>query len=192
MENKFQHAKIYKIVDNSSDLIYIGSTCESLNKRLRGHEMNYKSFKSGKSRFTTSFKILDNNNYKIELIKLYPCINKQELCIEEGKIIKELKTNGLNIVNKCISGQTKKESMTQYYEKNKNTIKEYRKQKNICVCGGRYTQSNKLIHEKSKKHQNYLIKKTIINNHGIINITININNIEDLENLELDFLNAIK
>jgi hypothetical protein len=187
--NKFQNAKIYKIIDNTSDLIYIGSTCKTLNQRLKQHEYNFKCFKLGKTNNVTSFKILDNNDYKIELIKLYPCQNKQELCIEEGRIIKESKTNGLNIVNKNIAGLTKKESDAQYYKNNKNKIN----QKNNCVCGGKYTNSHKVEHEKSKKHCKFIKNQTIniAGNNYNININITVNNIDDLENLELDFLKAI-
>ena len=190
--NKFQSGKIYKIVDNTTDLIYIGSTCKTLNQRLRGHKSDYKSFQAGKMNFITSFKILENNDYKIELIKNFPCQNKQQLNIAEGFEIKQAKTDGLNIVNRNIAGQTVKESKTQYRQNNINIINEKKKKKHNCICGGNFTSTNKSHHEKSKKHQNYLIKKTIINNHGTINITININNIEELEKVELDFLNDIK
>ena len=178
--NKFQNAKIYKIVDNTSDLIYIGSTYKTLNSRLKKHEYNFKSFKAGKCSFITSFKILENNDYKIELLKLFPCQNKQELNIAEGIEIKQAKTNGLNIVNKNISGQTVKESQAQYYKNNRIKINE----KLNCVCGGNFSKCNKLRHENSKKHQEYI-------NKPIINITININNVEDLNLLELDFFKAI-
>ena len=34
--NKYQSGKIYKIVDNTSDMINVGSTCLELEKRLSG------------------------------------------------------------------------------------------------------------------------------------------------------------
>ena len=182
--NKFQNAKIYKIVDNTSDLIYIGSTCKTLNQRLKKHESDYKSFKAGKYHFITSFKILENNDYKIELIKLFPCQNKQELNIAEGVEIRQAKINGLNVVNKNIAGQTDKESMAQYCKKNRISLNEKAKEKFNCSCGGKFTYCHKSKHEESKKHQDY-IKQTVIN------ITININNVEDLKLLELDFLKTI-
>ena len=40
--NKFENAKIYKIVDNTSDMIYVGSTCKTLQQRLKKHENNFK------------------------------------------------------------------------------------------------------------------------------------------------------
>ena len=85
MENKYSNGKIYKLIDNTNENIYIGSTIFTLKQRLKGHEYVFKCFKAGKyPNNVTVFKILENNNYKIELIKLYPCKNKQELNIEEA------------------------------------------------------------------------------------------------------------
>ncbi len=178
--NKFQNAKIYKIIDNTSDLIYIGSTCKTLNNRLKQHESDYKRYIDRKYHFVTSFKIIQHNNYRIEWIKLYPCNNKQELNIAEGIEIKQAKTNGLNVVNKCIAGLTKKESNDQYRENNKIKINEYKKKKFNCSCGGKYTNSHKAHHENTKLHQDYIKKP-------IINITVNINNVENLNLNEQDF-----
>jgi len=190
MNTNYQNGKIYKIVDNTSDMVYVGSTCKTLQQRLKGHEHNFKGFKLGKTNNVTVFKIFESEDYKIELIKLYPCDSKTNLEIEEGKIIKQFRNDKLNIVNKNIAGQTDNESKTQYRQNNRNLINENQKQKHNCLCGGRYTQCNKLCHEKSKKHQNYINNsKTLINN-GTLNITININNPEDLN--KLDLLNIVK
>jgi hypothetical protein len=181
-------------VDNTSDKIYIGSTCENLQKRLYHHERSYESFKVGKSKFTTSYKIIQNNDYKIELIKLHPCENKHELNVAEGLTIKKLKSEGLNVVNRNIAGLTQKESKAQYRNNNRIKINENKKVKHNCSCSGMFTSTNKAQHLKSKKHCEFVKNQTIniAGNNYNINITININNIEDLENLELDFLNAIK
>ena len=185
MNINYENAKIYKIVDNTSDAIYIGSTCKTLQQRLSKHKNNYKGFKLGKTNNVTVFKILENEDYKIELIKLYPCNTKQELNLEEGKIIKQLRNDKFNIVNRNIAGQTQKQSCAQYKKNNRNLINEQQKLKHNCLCGGKYTQCHKSQHEKSKKHQNYINNsKTLINN-GTLNITINITNPEDLNKLDL-------
>ena len=188
--NKFQSGKIYKIVDNLTNDIYIGSTCKTLEQRLKQHKANYKAFKAGKSNFVTVFKILGNNNYKIELIKLNPCNTKQELNKEEGQTITKLKMGGFNVINKNIAGLTRKESVAQYRQNNKIEINEKARLKHNCQCGGKYTQCSKAQHEKSKKHQDYINNTKTINNHGTINITTNVNSPKDLNNLEL--LNTIK
>ena len=183
----YQNSKIYKITDNTSNAVYIGSTCKTLQQRLKQHEANNKSYKAGKyPNFVTVFKILDNNDYKIELVESYPCATKQDLNIREGKIIKEYKNNNLNIVNKNIAGITHKESVFQYYQKNKNEITEKARHKHICQCKGKYTNSGKAQHAKTKKHCQYINNsKTIINN-GTLNINITVNNIEDLEKVLKD------
>jgi hypothetical protein len=48
------------------------------------------------------------------------------------------------------------EYQKQWYQDNANKIKEKRNQKFKCNCGGKYTQSNKVRHEESIKHQTYL------------------------------------
>jgi predicted GIY-YIG superfamily endonuclease len=53
-------AKIYKIIDNTNNNIYIGSTCEpTLARRLAKHLGNYKHYlKTKNCSFTTSFDII--------------------------------------------------------------------------------------------------------------------------------------
>jgi len=76
----YQLGKIYKIVDLSTYECYVGSTCQpTLAKRLQGHVRQYRQYSKGKMRFTTSFLIIANNNYDIELIEDYPCDSKVEL-----------------------------------------------------------------------------------------------------------------
>ena len=43
-----------------------------------------------------------------------------------------------------------------YYEKNKEHINLKRLEKIECVCGSCIRKSDKAIHERSKKHQNYI------------------------------------
>jgi len=77
---------IYKIVSDSTDKIYIGSTVKSLEERLEEHENNYefwfnKEFKSG---YVSSFEILKYGDYKIILIKQINIRDRFELFKLEG------------------------------------------------------------------------------------------------------------
>ena len=75
----YQLGKIYKLVCNTTGLVYYGSTCEpSLARRLQGHKENYNQ--GGK---ITSNQIIENNNYGIFLVENYPCDNKDELTMRE-------------------------------------------------------------------------------------------------------------
>jgi hypothetical protein len=80
----YSKGKIYKIVCNVTELIYVGSTCEKyLSNRLAGHLTAFKRYQQGKCRHITSFKIIENHDYYIELIENYPCKDKYELLKRE-------------------------------------------------------------------------------------------------------------
>ena len=51
MESKYQKSKIYKLVSNSSELVYYGSTYTKLSKRLSGHKTAYKRYLNGKKNY---------------------------------------------------------------------------------------------------------------------------------------------
>ena len=46
-QNKYQNAKIYKIVDIGYNKCYIGSTCEELSMRMARHRATFKKFLNG-------------------------------------------------------------------------------------------------------------------------------------------------
>ena len=115
----YQLGKIYKIVDNTNNNIYIGSTCEpTLSRRLATHLSDYKRYLEGKRGNVTSFQIFANNNYNIILIELYPCNSKDELHARERYYIESLKC-----VNKQFPGRTQKEYQKEYREVNKEYIR---------------------------------------------------------------------
>jgi hypothetical protein len=82
---KYENGKIYKIVSENCDNIYIGSTAESrLCRRLQKHLSNYRDYLKGKSKsYCKSFDIFNEGNYKIILIENCPCKNKDELRMRE-------------------------------------------------------------------------------------------------------------
>jgi hypothetical protein len=148
----YSNGKIYKLVSDKTDMIYIGSTTTNLNIRLSAH----KSYFNKNMGYVTSKKLFKlYGNISIELIKLFPCNCKKELEKEEGKYIRQYK----NIcVNKLIAGRTKKEYDKKYYEENKEEnrkkkkeydkkyyennkqiIKEKKKEKYKCICGSEIT-----------------------------------------------------
>ena len=80
----YSKGKIYKIIDNTNDKIYIGSTVQTLQGRLRGHKSLCKK------KDINSKLILKNNNFSIELIENFPCNTKRELEIREQYFIDKL------------------------------------------------------------------------------------------------------
>jgi len=174
----------YKIICNNTGAIYVGSTCKTIEQRLQEHENHYRRYLNGIFHFITSFNILENKNYSIELIDNVFCNDKKHRdtlerlhilnndCVnrnQPGRDIKQyLEDNKENI----------REKKKQYYQDNKEQIREYKKQyyqdnkeqrkqyyqdnkekrneKFNCPCSGKYTFTKKARHLKSKKHISYL------------------------------------
>lgn len=109
----YSKGKIYKLWSPSKNIVYYGSTCETISRRLSRHLTDYKRYDGNKG-YMYSFKILECDDYKIELVEDYPCNNRQQLCKKEGEYIK---TN--ECVNKCIAGRTAEE----YCEDNADKIR---------------------------------------------------------------------
>jgi hypothetical protein len=155
----YQQGKIYKLWSPEMNLVYYGSTVQSLPQRLAKHKNQYNINNNG---YCTSFLILDCEDYKMELMEEYPCNNRQQLEKKEGEYIKANKC-----VNKQIAGRTIKEyrkdnkdkrkeyleankdkiaeQKKEYYEINKEQIKQQRKE---------HREANKdKINEKRKEHR---------------------------------------
>ena len=166
----YQLGKIYKIECNVTGKVYIGSTCEPiLARRLASHVGHYRCYLKGTFyNFISSFKIFENGNYCIVLLEKYPCDTKDELLARERHWCNELE---------CIN-QRKNQGMYNLlgekgydkynYEKNKDIINSKKNEKHECICGGKYTHTNKAQHIRSVKHQEYLKYKTIIDGLNMI------------------------
>lgn len=167
--NKYHNSKIYKIVSNHTDKIYIGSTIQLLCKRIYKHKKDYQYFQNNIGRYIRSFDLLELGDVDIILLENVKCESKEELHAKERYYIE---LNKELCVNKNIPTRTDKEyrndnieKIKQYANDNKEIRKEYKKEyyeKNIekfkekfnCECGGKYTYSTKQRHLKSKKHIN--------------------------------------
>jgi hypothetical protein len=113
----YSKGKIYKIVCNTTGLVYIGSTCEpTLARRLAKHRTDYNRYLNGKIRNITSLKLIENNNYEIVLVENYNCASKDELHARERFYIESIEC-----VNKVIPTRNKKE----YYDDNKVQLIDY-------------------------------------------------------------------
>ena len=135
----YQNSKIYKITGGG--LTYYGSTTQPLSKRLVQHKSQKKKINYN---YCTSFQILDFEDCDICLIEYYPCNSKEELHKRERHYIENNEC-----VNKSIPSRTTKE----YYQENKNKIKEQKKE---------YYEKNKDYYK--KYHKNY--RETNKNNYN--------------------------
>ena len=78
--NKYERGKIYKLIDNTSDKVYIGSTTEHyLSNRKAKHNCSAKRHSEGKSGYQSSYEIIKNGNWDMVLIELFSCSCKEEL-----------------------------------------------------------------------------------------------------------------
>jgi hypothetical protein len=145
--NKYNTAMIYTIRSPYTEQYYIGSTTQILCRRFSDHKMNYKDYLDKTSNFITSFKILELGDAYIELLEDVNCENRNQLEKREGELIRLHKNN---CVNKNIAGRTDKQyrldnkdkavqykidnkdkivkQIKQYYNDNKESISEYKKQ----------------------------------------------------------------
>ena len=116
----YSQGKIYCIRNSINDDIYIGSTCQSLSRRMSQHRSNLKHGNIGGVKLYKKMNELGREHFYIELLEEYPCENVIQLTKREGELIREHQST----LNSIINGRTKKE----YYEENKQKFKEYYEQ----------------------------------------------------------------
>ena len=126
VNERYKRGKIYSLRSHQTDLVYIGSTIQSLSKRIGGHRDNYKGWLKGAFRYVTSFDIVKYDDAYIELVEDYPCKTKAELERREGQVMRDTE----NCCNRCIAGRT----YAEYYQDNREKVAER---------GAKYYQSNK-------------------------------------------------
>ena len=187
----YSKGKIYRIVSDKTDQVYIGSTVQTLERRFGVHKSHFK-----KGTYCASAELLKLGDARIELVRDFPCNSKRELekveddemiacckvvnCqrasrtrvewykdnkeerIEKGKAYYQAnkaeideKGKAYYEANRAVIAEYHKE----YYEANRAEINEKSKQKYNCPCGSTLRKGEKSRHEKSAKHQKYIILK---------------------------------
>lgn len=181
MSQDFSKGKIYKITNDFNDDVYVGSTCDTLQKRFSYHKSD--SMKESNKNWLL-YKLTNEigfERFRIDLIEDYPCEDKQALRLREGYWIREIGT-----LNKLIAGRTKQEANKEYCERNKDkkaiydkdyreknkdkklendkkyyeTNKDYLKENITCECGCLISRRLLPRHRKSQKHLNCLTSNT--------------------------------
>lgn len=182
--SEYKNGKVYKIIHNQSDIVYIGSTLNRLNDRFYNHKKDYENGKVlSIYKYFTKYGI---ENFKIILIKEYRVVDRKHLLMYEQLWMNKIKN--INIIksfqplfkernkeNKKIYRKENKEKIEQkdiiyrnnhkdkkaaydkeYREKNKEKINEYLHQTYDCDCGSIISINKKSRHLKSNKHINYI------------------------------------
>ena len=161
----YSKSKIYKLIDNTNNNVYIGSTCQSLAQRLVGHIRSYKGYTVGSQNYMTSFEIIKNGNYDMVLLEECSCENKEQLHaierkhIDDNNCINKFKPNKNDTDFKqwqedyYVQNKVKLNDYSKKYNDiNKDKINEYRNQAVTCECGCIVKKSTISQHRKSKKH----------------------------------------
>lgn len=145
----FSKGKIYRLVCDDPDLLYIGSTCKTLAQRKAGHVFEAKHNSPKKC---SSFQIYEAGNLKIELIEAYPCNTKHELHMRERYWIQNSKcVNRYSRVTttEIEKKEKKKERDRRYYENHKDEIK--KKTRQYALANPEQTAQYKREYEMRKK-----------------------------------------
>jgi len=142
----YSKGKIYKIVVDTDEEYkpYVGSTIESLSRRMGGHRSKYKHWKKGKGSKCNSFDLFDKfgvDKCKIILLEECSCENIMQLLMKErewfDKIeccnkIKPFASKEELVEQKKIYQQTYREEnieyQKEYYNVNKEQLAEKKKE----------------------------------------------------------------
>jgi hypothetical protein len=157
-----------------------------LSQRLAKHKSGFKAWKLGKENKVNSYDLIELGDVEILLLEIYPCNSKDELISRERywyDLNKELAVNKNRphityeedlkfkrehyIKNKEhylkqaetyreLNQDAIKKNSDEWYQKNKNRIKEKNSIIHKCECGLEYTNQNKSRHMKTKIHLNLL------------------------------------
>ena len=116
----YSTAKIYKLhsISHPELGIYIGSTTNTLSRRLSDHRSDFKRWQAGKYNFVTSYTIFGGaDDVVITLIEAFACESKDQLLARERYWIEMLEC-----VNKVIPGRTHAEYDAAYRVANRDSI----------------------------------------------------------------------
>ncbi len=166
---EFQNGKIYTIRSHQTNKYYIGSTNhKTLAQRLGKHRGNYKEYLNNTRKYVSSYEILQYTDHYIELLETYPCNTKAELHRREGELIRQYKSDLVNIIipgNRTIEQRLEqmkqyrldnivhiKEHGKQYRLDNIVQIKEKKKQTILCDCGLSINKDHKSRHLRASIH----------------------------------------
>ena len=183
----YQKGKIYKIVSNTVDGIYYGSTADELWSRFGTHNRHFRAWKKGKYCYVTSYKLIEAGDAEIILVEKYPCNDKIELKARERWYIENNDCLNKNVPNRTAKEryQDNKEKVLEqqkeYYQDNKEKIlkqkkeyrqtnkekmKEYEKLTFQCLCDGyHHNLHSRAKHFRTQYHINNF--KSICDIHGV-------------------------
>jgi len=123
--NTYKNGKIYKLVSKHIQGIVVGSTMQSLNKRLSEHRNIYRKWKDGRSFNNSANQILCFDDADIILVEEYSCDTKEQL-LEREQYYMDTLPNVINKINAIQDPDYKKKHYAENIEQEKMRCKAYR------------------------------------------------------------------
>ena len=155
----YKNAKIYKILNNATDDVYIGSTTQPLSKRMVDHRASCKSDKSFHLQLHNKMNELGIENFYIELLEEYPCENVEQLRKREGERIREFAT-----LNRYVAGRDEQQYREDNKEQRAKTNKAWREKNHDGLLQKKKDDyQNNREHYLDMKKKYYIEKKDEIN-----------------------------
>ena len=143
---------IYEITNADRSIVYIGSTTQSIEKRWNGHKGAYRKWINGKSSCNAAihhhFKQYGIDKFDIEAIEQHEVDSIDQLLEFEQLVIDKTE----NTCNKQKAFNPIRLTEKQRYEARRDTLNA----KTDCGCGGRYSNKNKCVHARTKRHIDWL------------------------------------
>jgi hypothetical protein len=135
----YNNAKVYKVVNDIDDQIYVGSTKNTLRQRLGAHKSAAKNQRGGQLIYSHMNK-LGAEHFYIVLVEAVNCDSRDELRAREEHWRKELKAS-LNMFRAIITPEEVKQDHKQYnLEHNERILaqkKQYREEQKEMIIEGR-------------------------------------------------------
>lgn len=115
----YSKAKIYKIVSDVDDEVYIGATCGSLAHRMSVHRATSRN-KPERCLYAHVDALGGWQHFSIILVEDFPCERKEQLSARERYWVEEMST-----LNMCIPGRTVAEYNATHRDKHNARRREY-------------------------------------------------------------------
>jgi hypothetical protein len=169
--------KVYKIIHNQSNVIYIGSTFQDLKYRWSSHKSIFKTWseKGETKRGISIYRYFEKYgvcNFKMVLIKEYEVCDRYHLQVYEQLWINKLRPCNeispfslpMKKMRRILDAREHRKKYPErvlagsksYREKNKEEIEAKKKQKIVCECGTYSTNGHLARHQRTPKHKEQL------------------------------------
>ena len=164
MKSDFQKAKIYKITNDFNDHVFIGSTCDTLPKKLSKHKSD------SQCKNKPLYKLMNEigfERFRIQLICDFPCEDKYQLSQKTSEYIRlygkelNLRCDELKQRRKQQKEEQHKTIKLKVKEELEKRINKFREINSIilCDCGCEVVKRGLKAHQKSKKHLDLMESK---------------------------------